>query len=66
VPAMVPQAEAVFDGGTPSAWLFAHAARVAAASVTPTSDGAGSADYRRVLVAGLLEEACHEVLRTAT
>lgn len=65
VPARVPRAEAVLDGGTPSASLFAQAGQVAAASAAPTSDGAGSAGYRRALVAGLLEEACAAALGTA-
>ncbi len=62
VPLRCRRAEAVLEGGEPSAEAFRRAASVASEEVAPISDQRASAEYRRrtagVLVRRALEDAC--------
>ena len=56
-PRRLAAAEAALDGRAIDAASIAAAARAAAAAVEPPNDIHGSAEYRRALVATLLERA---------
>ncbi|MDX6739586.1 xanthine dehydrogenase family protein subunit M [Actinocorallia sp. A-T 12471] len=65
-PVRLPEAEALLTGGPATEEAFDEAARLAAASLTPSSDSHASADYRREVAAHLLGVALADALARST
>ncbi|WP_186764383.1 xanthine dehydrogenase small subunit [Pistricoccus aurantiacus] len=55
IPKRAPQAEAILEGNAPSHELFQRAKQALKEDFTPMTDARGSADYRTVAAANLLE-----------
>lgn len=62
-PSRALQTEAFLSGQTLSASLLTEAASLLASEFQPISDHRGSADYRRAMLAGLLQKFAHQEVR---